>query len=148
MTPETPESSGDDVLPLLSPEDRIRIVEQVVASLEVPRTLVEQVDFVSGATPLPGPRRRLLTNLGVFDFTTAGWRAASLHPGVGADDVAEQTGFAIDCSTAATTLDLTQEELGALDAADPDNLRALEAEPDLEEIGRLIAAEREAWERG
>ena len=43
---------------------------------------------------------------------------------------------------------MTDEELAALDVVDPDNLRALEAAPDLEEIGRLIAAEREAWERG
>jgi glutaconate CoA-transferase subunit B len=111
-----------------------------------PRTLVEQVDFVSGPTPPPGAARRLITNLGIFDFTADGWHAVSLHPGVGADEVSEHTGFAIDCSTATATHDLTDEELAALHAVDPDNLRALEAAPDVKEIGRLIAAERQAWE--
>lgn len=110
-----------------------------------PRTLVEQVDFVSGPTPPQGAARRLITDLGIFDFTPAGWKAVSLHSAGGAEQVAEQTGFAIDCTAAATTVPLSDVEIAALAAADPDDLRSLEAAPDLDRIGQRIAAERAAW---
>lgn len=112
-----------------------------------PRTLVEQVDFVSGPTPLPGAARRLITDLGIFDFTTAGWQAVSLHFDVTVDQVGEQTGFMIDCTAAATTEPLSRAEITALTAVDPDDLRALESAPDLDRIGQQIAAERAAWKR-
>ena len=39
--------------------------------------------------------RRVVSNLGVFDFATPDrrMRLASLHPGVGVDEVVEKTGF-------------------------------------------------------
>lgn len=69
------------------------------------RVFVDHVDVVSGvgydrARELEdGARfheiRRVVSNLGVFDFATPDnrMRVASLHPGVGVDEVVEQTGF-------------------------------------------------------
>jgi acyl CoA:acetate/3-ketoacid CoA transferase beta subunit len=70
-----------------------------------PRVFVERVDVVSGvgydrAREL-GDRarfheiRRVVSNLGVFDFKTPDqrMRVASLHPGVSLDQVRDQTGF-------------------------------------------------------
>jgi acyl CoA:acetate/3-ketoacid CoA transferase beta subunit len=70
------------------------------------RTFVETVDVVSGvgndrAAEL-GERssrfhdlRRVVSNLGVFDFETSDkrMRLRSVHPGVSVDDIVEQTGF-------------------------------------------------------
>jgi acyl CoA:acetate/3-ketoacid CoA transferase beta subunit len=70
------------------------------------KVFVEKVDVVTGigydrAAAL-GPRasrfheiRRVVSNLGVFDFDTPDhrMRLASLHPGVALDEVVEQTGF-------------------------------------------------------
>ena len=70
------------------------------------RVFVEKVDVVSGvgydrAAKL-GPRtsrfheiRRVISNLGVFDFETPNrtMRLASVHPGVRVEDVVEATGF-------------------------------------------------------
>lgn len=70
-----------------------------------PRALVAEVDLVSGvgydrAAELgPGGRfheiRRVVTNLGVFDFDTPDhrMRVASLHPGVELQEVLDNTGF-------------------------------------------------------
>jgi acyl CoA:acetate/3-ketoacid CoA transferase beta subunit len=70
-----------------------------------PRALVAEVDMVSGvgydrAAELgPGGRfheiRRVVTNLGVFDFDTPDhrMRVASLHPGVELQEVLDNTGF-------------------------------------------------------
>ncbi|MCP3975764.1 MAG: hypothetical protein GY720_14865 [bacterium] len=110
-----------------------------------PRTLVSSVDFASGASPNPTLQRRLITNLGIFDLGATGWTAASLHDGVAADDVKTQTGFSIDCSQAGTTPDLSGVELAALQAADPANLRALEAHPDAAAMAEQITAERRTW---
>ncbi len=70
------------------------------------RVFVEAVDMVSGigydraAQLTPEQRRfheirRVITDLGVFDFETADnrMRIRSLHPGVHVDDVVENTGF-------------------------------------------------------
>src|SRR5947208_16480020 len=65
------------------------------------RVFVERVDFVSGvgydrAGGAVGHEiRRVVTNLGVFDFETADrtMRVRSLHPGVALDDVRTATGF-------------------------------------------------------
>lgn len=106
-----------------------------------PRTLVAEVDFVSGAEPEGSAPRRLITNLGVFEYRQ-GWRADSLHDGVVASDVDEATGFPIDCSEASVTPPLTGTELIALAEVDPDDLRGLEAHPDLTRMGEVIARER------
>ena len=70
-----------------------------------PRVFVEKVDTVTGigwdrATALgPAARfvdvRRVVSNLGVFDFETPDrrMRLRSVHPGVGVDDVLAATGF-------------------------------------------------------
>lgn len=71
-----------------------------------PRCFVEQVDVVSGVgydraaalgeqTSRFHEIRRVVSNLGVFDFDTPDrrMRLASLHPGVNADEVVEKTGF-------------------------------------------------------
>jgi acyl CoA:acetate/3-ketoacid CoA transferase beta subunit len=72
------------------------------------RVFVENVDVVSGigydrARAL-GPRssrfheiRRVVSNLGVFDFQTDDrhMRLASVHPGVRVDDVVRSTGFSL-----------------------------------------------------
>jgi len=113
-----------------------------------PRTLVAQVDFVSGGPPAAHPARRLITNLGVFQLGEMGWFTISLHDGVTPEQVAEQTGFTIDCSTATVTTPLPESEIAALDRVDPENLRALEAAPDLEAMARLIATERKLWAAG
>jgi acyl CoA:acetate/3-ketoacid CoA transferase beta subunit len=70
------------------------------------RVFVEEVDVVSGvgydraaALGKTASRfheiRRVVSNLGVFDFHTPdhSMRLASLHPGVSVDDVVENTGF-------------------------------------------------------
>jgi len=71
-----------------------------------PRSFVEQVDVVSGVgyarAEAAGPSatrfheiRRVVSNLGVFDFATPErvMRLASVHPGVSAADVVAATGF-------------------------------------------------------
>ena len=71
-----------------------------------PRTFVASVDMVSGigydraaeagtAASRFHDLRRVVSNLGVFDFATPGgrMRLVSLHPGVTADEVREATGF-------------------------------------------------------
>ena len=72
------------------------------------RVFVERVDFVCGVgydrvaeLGIAGrfhEIRRVISNLGVFDFTTAerSMRIASLHPGVSLAEVAQATGFELD----------------------------------------------------
>ena len=72
------------------------------------RTFVEQVDVVSGvgytraAAAGPGATRfhdirRVVSNLGVFDFETPEhtMRLRSFHPGTTVDDIVQATGFAL-----------------------------------------------------
>ena len=72
------------------------------------RSFVEQVDVVSGVgyqrAAAAGPSatrfheiRRVISNLGVFDFETPDkvMRLRSVHPGVTVDEVVEATGFAL-----------------------------------------------------
>ncbi len=105
------------------------------------RTLVAEVDFVSGPEPDGSVARRLITDLGVFVYEN-GWRAESLHDGVTTDDVESNSGFAIDCSHASMTEPLSAHELAAIAAVDPDDLRGLEAAPDITRMGEVIGAER------
>ena len=73
-----------------------------------PKVFVEKVDVVSGVgydrAATLGPRaarfheiRRVVTNLCVLDFQTPdhSMRLASVHPGVGVDEVVEKTGFVL-----------------------------------------------------
>ena len=72
------------------------------------RTFVERVDFVSGVgydrARALGPAasrfheiRRVITNLGVYDFETPdhSMRLRSIHPGVSVEEVVKNTGFAL-----------------------------------------------------
>lgn len=73
---------------------------------------------------------RVVTNLGVFDFGGPDhtMRALSLHPGVSAEEVAENTSFEIDgLAEAPTTREPSDEELGLIrDVLDPKGVRAKE----------------------
>ena len=70
---------------------------------------------------------RVVTNLGVFDFGGPGntFRALSLHPGVTAEEVAENTSFEVaGLAEAGITRDPTAEELHLIrETLDPRNLR-------------------------
>jgi acyl CoA:acetate/3-ketoacid CoA transferase beta subunit len=70
---------------------------------------------------------RVVSNLGVFDFggPERSMRAVSLHPGVSADEVAENTSFEIDgLDGAAETRLPTEEELRLIrEVIDPKSLR-------------------------
>jgi acyl CoA:acetate/3-ketoacid CoA transferase beta subunit len=88
-----------------------------------PRVFVEKVDVVSGvgydrAAQL-GERtarfheiRRVVSNLGVFDFQTSDhrMRLASLHPGVNVEEVKKQTGFELVIPEHVPTTRLPTEE--------------------------------------
>ncbi|RIL07988.1 MAG: CoA-transferase [Proteobacteria bacterium] len=101
------------------------------------KVFVEQVDVVSGvgydrAAKLgAGARfheiRRVVSNLGVFDFATDDrtMRLASLHPGVTLDDVRAATSFPLATDAdVATTREPTAEELRLIrDVLDPERLR-------------------------
>ncbi|WAP50485.1 CoA-transferase [Arthrobacter sp. ATA002] len=87
------------------------------------RTFVDKVDFVTGvgldraradgAAAFPFHRlHRVVTNLGVFDFSApdSGMALVSLHPGVGLDEVREATGFPLHMRTPARTTRLPDEQ--------------------------------------
>ena len=106
-----------------------------------PRCFVEKVDVVSGVgydrAAALGERtsrfheiRRVVSNLGVFDFATPDrrMRVASLHPGVSVDEVVEKTGFelVVDGDVPETRLP-DDEELRLLrEVIDPEGLRERE----------------------
>lgn len=72
---------------------------------------------------------RVVSNLGVFDFDGPGhsMRAVSLHPGVTAEQVAENTSFVVAGLTEApVTREPTAAELDLLAQIDPKGLRAKE----------------------
>lgn len=98
-----------------------------------PKSLVPKVDLVSGvgydrAAALPEMTRRfheirrVVTNLGVFDFDTPDhrMRIASIHPGVMLEEVVENTGFELvvpnDLQTTATP---TAAEVALIRSLDP-----------------------------
>lgn len=98
-----------------------------------PRTLVRQVDMVSGvgydraaALGKPAARfheiRRVVTNLGVFDFETPDhrMRLVSIHPEVELQRVIDNTGFALVIPDHVdTTPTPTPDQLRALRELDP-----------------------------
>jgi acyl CoA:acetate/3-ketoacid CoA transferase beta subunit len=102
-----------------------------------PRAFVDSVDVVcgvgneraraagTGATTYHD-LRRVISNLGVFDFSgpDGSMHVVSLHPGVDADLVARQTAFELDgLATASTTRLPTDEELALLELLDPKGAR-------------------------
>ncbi|HEU5301090.1 MAG TPA: CoA-transferase [Acidimicrobiia bacterium] len=106
-----------------------------------PRVFVESVDCVSGVgydrAAAAGSMatehheiRRVISNLGVFDFETPdhAMRLRSVHPGVSVDAVVEATGFALVVpDDVPETRAPTDEDLRLLrDVLDPDGLRVAE----------------------
>ena len=138
-----------------------------------PRTLVNQVDFRSGAGYGPereqylgshGAPTRLITPLGVFDWSGPDHtlRPVSLHPGITAAQVQEATGFPIEVPD---DVPLTEppdaHRLAIIRAADPLEVRKLELLGGREAAERLVAIyererqamraqewSRKAWPRG
>ena len=106
-----------------------------------PRTFVERVDLVCGigydSAAAAGPAaqrfhdlRRVVTNLGVFDFATPdhSMRLASVHPGVTVDDVVAATGFDLAIASGVPfTRDPTDDEARLIrDVLDPKGVRERE----------------------
>jgi acyl CoA:acetate/3-ketoacid CoA transferase beta subunit len=86
------------------------------------KVFVEAVDMVSGIGTDRGAFeiRRVVTNLGVFDFEGGTMRVRSLHPGVDIADVQAATGFELVIpAEIPTTRAPNDEELAALDRFDP-----------------------------
>ncbi len=88
------------------------------------RVFVPAVSMVSGIGTDRGAAeiRRVITNLGVFDFgSEAGtMRVRSLHPGVSLDEVVAATGFALVVpDEIPVSRDPTPEELAILERLDP-----------------------------
>lgn len=89
------------------------------------RVFVEAVDFASGVGPRRGAHelRRVITNLGVFDFESPdqGMRVRSLHPGVSLEQVQAETGFPLHAEDdIPTTRPPTPDERVWLERLDPD----------------------------
>ena len=107
-----------------------------------PKVFVARVDYVCGigydraARLGPAGRfhhlRRVVSNLGVFDFETpdGSMRLRSLHPGVRVDDVVAQTGFPLVMPPdVPTTRAPTAAELALLRRFDPDGRAQRELQP-------------------
>jgi acyl CoA:acetate/3-ketoacid CoA transferase beta subunit len=105
------------------------------------RVFVEKVDVVSGVgydrARALSPRstrfheiRRVVSNLGVFDFATEDrrMRLASVHPGVSVEEIAMNTGFSLVVpDDVPTTREPTSPELDLLRSkVDPSGLGAKE----------------------
>nr|BFE58408.1 CoA-transferase subunit beta [Dactylosporangium thailandense] len=103
-----------------------------------PRTLVERVDFRSGAGYLGGHGERarlglrggpalVVTNLAVFDFApdSQRMRLKSVHPGISVDEVLSATGFApVLPPRVASTTPPTAEQVGLIrERIDPHGYR-------------------------
>ena len=81
-----------------------------------PRTLVDQLDFVTAAGGMHG----LVTPIAVFTLSPEHrLMLSSHHPDVTADEVAERTGFAVETDGVGPTSPPTEQELRALRALDP-----------------------------
>ena len=98
------------------------------------RSFVPQVDCVSGVgydrVPEGAERfheiRRVVSNLGAFDFETPdhAMRLRSVHPGVTVDEIVEATGFELTIPADVPESRLpTDEELEIIASLDPDDLR-------------------------
>ena len=109
-----------------------------------PRSFVATVDMVSGVgydrAAAAGPSasryhelRRVVSNLGVFDFATDDhrMRLVSVHPGVSVEEVCAATGFELQIpASVPQTREPTPEELHLIRTViDPQNRRAAELAP-------------------
>lgn len=88
------------------------------------RVFVPQVDVVCGLGTNRGAfeLRRVITHLGVFDFSgpDGTLHLRSLHPGVSLEQVQNATGFPVHVSTLAVSRGPTPQESAWLDRLDPD----------------------------
>jgi acyl CoA:acetate/3-ketoacid CoA transferase beta subunit len=123
-----------------APGNTINHATSYWVSRHTKRVFVDQVDIVSGVgydklDPADPAYRfhhlhRVVSNLGVFDFEGPGhtMRARSLHPGVTATEVAENSSFEIaDLAAAPETRLPTTEELRLIrDVLDPNKVRESE----------------------
>jgi acyl CoA:acetate/3-ketoacid CoA transferase beta subunit len=97
-----------------------------------PKVFVDKVDVVTGVGWDHGclEVRRVVSNLGVFDFETRDhrMRLRSAHPGVTVDEIQEATGFALIVADDVDETRLpTDEELRLIrEVLDPDGLREAE----------------------
>lgn len=96
------------------------------------RGFVEEVDFcvcapLEARAAMGDARIVLVTDLAVFDFTAAGTRARSIHPGVSMETLRAATPAGVELDGAAQTAPPTDEELRVLrEVADPLGLRDVE----------------------
>lgn len=88
-----------------------------------PRTLVEQLDFVTAA----GNLAAVVTPLAVFARRDGRLALESRHPDATLDEIRNRTGFAFDATGAGPTPPPTERERGALRELDPDGAFAAEA---------------------
>lgn len=86
------------------------------------RSLVERLDFVTAT----GNVDRLVTPLCVFKMEPEGFALECVFAGVTPDQVRAATGFHFNQQAETPTLKPTLEELTALDAVDPECVRAIE----------------------
>lgn len=90
-----------------------------------PRIFVDECTFVTAA----GNLESVVTPLCVFDRVDGELVVGSVHPGVHPKQVRDRTGFALSIQRWATTPAPTQEEIAALNVADPDGIRYSEFKP-------------------
>jgi glutaconate CoA-transferase subunit B len=115
-----------------------------------PRQLVSEVDFVSGPEPSVGRMRRLVTGNGVFEYRSQQWHAVGVFPDADRDGLGD-TAFRIDGLDEAPVIPgPSEEEMAALEAVDPENMRSVEfAGRDGASLSAaLIADERGRWRPG
>jgi glutaconate CoA-transferase, subunit B len=87
------------------------------------RTFVERLDFVTAA----GNVEHVVTPLCLFKREGERLRVASIHPGVSAEQVRENTGFAVEVDgTTPITPPPSDEELAALAEVDREGVRKVE----------------------
>ncbi|MBX5467323.1 MAG: CoA-transferase [Firmicutes bacterium] len=137
------------------PEDSSHLSQMLFYILQhSPRTVVERVDFRSGAgwgpdrerhLGLAGAPTRLVTNLGVFDFDGPdhSLRLRSLHPGVTTAAVQEASGCPVVIPPdPPITPPPTPAELAVLRAHDPLELRRWEWASEVDGLRRRWQEER------
>ncbi|MDQ2716703.1 MAG: CoA-transferase [Chloroflexota bacterium] len=87
-----------------------------------PRTFVETLSFVTAG----GNVDRVVTPLCVFVMRAGRLYVESIHPYSSAEEVQQQTGFAVETAGVPHTLAPTTQELAALQEVDPQRVRLVE----------------------
>lgn len=107
------------------------------------RRLVAAVDFVSGAPPAPGIRRRLLSPEATLDFDAAtGWQIVGITDGFSLDGVRAAAGFSFTGASPPAHVAPSTQELSALAEVDPRGLRRMDfGEMPSDELDQVLAGE-------